>query len=110
MSDLARIETGIHEVDIDAIAPAILNGDLSKLSPEERIKYHNAVCISCGLNPATQPFEFLTFQGKKKLYPKKECAEQLRKMHRISLGGPDIKFNDGLIIVTITATDPSSRS
>jgi len=88
----------------------LIEGDLSVLSPEERIEYYAKVCESAGLNPITRPFLYVTLNGKLTLYPKKDCAEQLRRVHAISLTKPDIQFTDGLILVTITASDRSGKT
>jgi hypothetical protein len=94
----------------DAINALVLKGDTSKLTIEQKTQYYNAVCQTVGLNPATRPFEFLNFQGKEVLYPNKQCAEQLRSIKRISLGGPKISFQENLIMVEITATDSNGRT
>src|SRR5207248_3838372 len=69
----------------DIMEKVLLKGDLSLLTPEERVSYYLRVCESVGLNPATQPFEYSTLQGKLTLYARKGCAEQLRKIYKISL-------------------------
>ena len=40
----------------DIMESVLINGDLAKLTPEERTRYYNGVCRSLGLNPLTQPF------------------------------------------------------
>lgn len=60
-------------------------GDLSKLQPQERVQYYNAVCQSLGLNPLTRPFDYISLQGKLTLYARKDATEQLRKMHGVSI-------------------------
>ncbi len=50
--------------DISAIEATLVQGDLSRLTPDQRLNYFKAVCESVGLNPLTKPFEYQTFQGK----------------------------------------------
>ena len=40
----------------------LVQGDLSKLSDDQKVEYYRRVCESLGLNPLTRPFEYLTFQ------------------------------------------------
>ena len=75
----------------ESIEKVLIGGDLSPLSPEERVQYYNAVCKSLGLNPLTGPFLYILFRetdgapAKLQLYATKDCAAQLRKLHRVSV-------------------------
>ena len=52
----------------DVMESVIAKGDLAKLSPDERVRYYNAVCKSLGINPLTQPFAYIMLNGKLTLY------------------------------------------
>src|SRR5262245_24677987 len=93
-----------------AIERVLIQGDLSKLTPEQKVSYHNAVCQSVGLNPLTQPFEYITLSGKLRLYAKKDCTDQLRKLHDISVTIPARESIDGVYVVTARATMPGGRT
>lgn len=100
----------------DDITPAsieavLIKGDLSKLTEEQRLEYYNSVCKLVGLNPLTRPFDYLYLQGKLSLYPNKSCAEQLRKIHGISLEivSQDLSA-DGLYTVHARAKDEEGRT
>lgn len=67
-----------------AIDDVIGKGDLSKLTPTERVNYYRRVCESLGLNPLTKPFEYVNLGGLK-LYATKGCTDQLRDIKKISL-------------------------
>lgn len=75
----------------EAIEKVLIGGDLTPLTPEQRVEYYNAVCNSLGLNRLTGPFGYILFRetenapAKLSLYAKKDCAEQLRKKHRVSV-------------------------
>ena len=93
-----------------AVEQALLIGDLSHMSDEVRIAYYVATCRSLGLNPLTKPFQALkNDDGKVTLYPDKGCAEQLRKLHRVSIRVVDRQVLDDLYIVTVRATTPDGR-
>lgn len=94
----------------DAIERVILQGDLSKLSPEDRISYHKMVCESVGLNPLTKPFEYITLNGKLTLYAKKDATDQLRMNNQVSVTIAAREVTEGIYVVTARATLPSGRT
>ena len=97
-------------VDPRAVEQALLIGDISQMSDEVRIAYYVATCRSLGLNPLTKPFQALkTDDGKVVLYPDKGCAEQLRKLHRVSVRVIERQIIEDLYIVTVRATTPDGR-
>ena len=98
------------------IDPAVLNralmgGDLAQLAPEEKQTYYLALCYTCGLNPLTRPFGVIKNEaGEQVWYATKECAEQLRKLHRVSVRVLDRETLEGdLYCVTVRAWMPSGR-
>lgn len=88
---------------------AAISGNLAKLSAEGQVKYYNALCKFTGLNPLGFPFEWITFQSKLKLYPKKECADQLRGVHKISAKIIERTFFDDICMVRVMSTTPDGR-
>lgn len=95
----------------DIIAKTIIDGDLSRLPPRERVSYYLAVCQSLGLNPLSKPFELIKLNGKLTLYARKDCTDQLRKIHGISLSKPETQIiADDVFTVTITASCPNGRT
>lgn len=94
----------------EAYETAIVMGDLSKLSPDERITYYRRVCESLNLNPLTRPFDYLTLNGKLVLYARKDATEQLRKSQHVSIIGLDRETMGDLYVVTATARMPDGRT
>lgn len=92
------------------IEQVLLAGDLAKLTPDERLNYYNAVCSSLGLNPLTQPFQYIVLNGKLQLYAKKDCTEQLRKIHGVSIAKVDPKQIGDLVVVVADAADRDGRT
>lgn len=88
---------------------AAISGNLAKLSAEGQVKYYNALCKFTGLNPLGFPFEWITFQGKLKLYPKKECADQLRGVHKITAKIIERTFFDDICMVRVMSKMPDGR-
>jgi hypothetical protein len=96
--------------DPKAVEQAMLVGDISQMTDAQRIAYYVATCKSLNLNPLTKPFQALKGDdGKVTLYPDKGCAEQLRKLHRVSVRVVSREFLDDLYIVTVRATTPDGR-
>lgn len=91
-------------VPADLQEKALLNGDLAKLTPQERLSYYNAVCESLGLNPLTRPFEYLVLNNKLTLYARKDCTEQLRANRNISIQIKSREVVEGVYAVTAQAT------
>lgn len=92
------------------ISRVLVMGDLSKLNDTQRAQYYAKLCESLGLNPLTQPFEFIAFRGKLTLYARKCCTDQLRQIYKISIENPIIEQRDGFITVTVSARDANGRT
>lgn len=92
------------------IEQVVMQGDLSALSPEQRVFYYNKVCESAGLNPYTRPFDYIKLNGKLTLYAKKDCTEQLRRLNGISIEGMEDKVIEDLYIVKAKAKTKDGRT
>jgi hypothetical protein len=105
------LETYYPKVDPEAIGRALMAGDLARLSPEDRVQYYFALCRSSGLNPLTRPFIVIQSDGGELTwYPTRECAEQFRKLHHVSMTVLSReKTEDGLYVVTVEARMPDGR-
>lgn len=116
VADIARrmpvLQPQKPQLDPSIVQQVLLGGDLSKLNPEQRISFYNRVCESLGLNPLTQPFAYLRLSGKEVLYAKKDCTEQLRFIHGISIDpkGFTREVIEGVYVVTAPASMPSGRT
>jgi len=93
--------------DVEAV---LVSGDIGKMPAQQRVDYYNALCSSLGLNPLTQPFEYLTLNGKVRLYAKKDCTDQLRRIYSVSVTLSNRMIADGLCIVSALATQPGGRT
>ncbi|MFA5379727.1 MAG: hypothetical protein WC455_28470 [Dehalococcoidia bacterium] len=96
------------------IEQVLVNGDLSSLSPEQRLTYYMTVCKSLGLNPLTKPFNYLSLDdgsGGKKLvlYANKDCTDQLRTNRKVSIVKVDAQVMNGVYIATACAQLPDGR-
>lgn len=96
--------------NFSAIEQVVIFGDLSKLTPEQRTQYYNEVCKSVGLNPLTKPFDYISYQGKLTLYATKNCTEQLRQIHGVSITDLEEKLIDDVFFVKAKAKDKNGRT
>ncbi|MBE3576913.1 MAG: hypothetical protein IMX00_04410 [Limnochordales bacterium] len=87
----------------------VMEGDLSKLTPAERVLYYRRVCESLGLNPLTRPFDYIWLNGKLVLYARKDAAEQLRVSRGISIVKLDRQIEHDLCIITAYGRDMKGR-
>ena len=97
--------------DMQAIDQIVVSGDLSRLTPEQRVSYVHQVCQSLGLNPATRPFSFQQFQGRLVMYATKDASEQLRQIHGVSvrITGRITDTEGGVYTVTVRGVDKQGR-
>lgn len=99
--------TAIQTTDGAALVEkVVIGGDLSKLTPAERLMYYQNVCESVGLNPLTRPFDYLVLNGKTVLYAKRDATDQLRKIHGVSVTITSREKMDDVYVVTAKATMP----
>lgn len=88
----------------------VIQGDLSKLSEAELYEYNLALCELHGLNPLTQPFNYLKLKdGRVVAYANKSCTDQLRQSHKASAKITDVRFDADLIIVFSETLTPDGR-
>lgn len=101
----------IDKINTNELFQFLTTGDISRMSPKQKSDYLIQLCDHLGLNPLTQPFEFIKFQGGKEiLYAKKDATEQLRKINGISITKLETKEEHGVFVVTAYAIDKEARS
>ena len=107
-------KTQVQEIDLTSISKLILKGDLSGLSEKEKVEYYGALCKSLNLNPMLKPFDYITFvrDGKQfeMLYATKSCAEQLRKIHGISVIETTRTITDEYVVYDVKVQDSTGRT
>ena len=107
MNELATVPNGLPSAQV--IEKVLLQGDLNQLSPDQRVSYYKSVCESLGLNPLTKPFDYIVLNDRLTLYAKRDCTDQLRKIHGISVKIVSRELVDGVYTVTSQATDKDGR-
>lgn len=83
----------ITKTDVAVAESLALKGDISGLSPEQRIRYYLKTCKDLGLNASAQPFAFLRLNGKEVMYPTRGATDQLARIHGVNreiIDGPKV--------------------
>ena len=92
-----------------AIERVILNRDLRSLTEIERVQYNFALCRSLGLNPLTNPIDYLTNDGKMTPYVNAVGVAQIRSIHGISTKITARQMDKEFYFVTAEAVDSKGR-
>lgn len=96
-------------VNVDKIEELLATGNIGQFNSQEKVAYINKICDMMGLNPLTRPFEYVSFQGKVVLYARKDCTDQLRKIHGVSIRVTNQTVLEGLLTITVEAQDKTGR-
>jgi hypothetical protein len=104
------VQVGLAALDAAVVEQVVIGGDLARLAPAERVSYYRAVCESLGLNPLTQPFEYIRLNDKLRLYAKREATDQLRRIYNISVEIAAREQQSDLYVVTARATTADGRT
>src|SRR5882724_8559231 len=109
MEESTALAALVQPLAPEVVEKVVIGGDLSELDAAQRAEYYGAVCRSLGLNPLTKPFEYLTLNGKLRLYALRDCADQLRRLHGISIYIVNRERLGDIYIVTARAKDKTGR-
>jgi hypothetical protein len=108
---VVEIQKVIPGAPLSPVESVLIGGDLAVLKPDDRFNYYLDVCRSLKLNPLTQPFGYISIQGKMTLYAKKDCAEQLRKIHGVGITSlkREIDKDECTVTVDVTGIDKNGK-
>lgn len=103
------MSTELARAGTQALEAYIAAGDIERLDGGQRIALYRAVCDSLGLNPLTQPFQYLRLSGKTVLYATKSCTEQLRQIHGVSVTSMQKEVFGDILVVTVAVREKGGR-
>ena len=95
--------------DISAIESALMENNLKRLDSHQRLMYMQKICEDNGLNPLTQPFQYIVLNGKLTLYATKGCADQLRAVKGVSIEILQNEIQEEHVFVHVKASMPDER-
>lgn len=93
----------------DILSSLVMNGDISRLTPAQKVNYYQQVCDKLGLDPLSQPFRILKLHGKEILYCHRGGAQQLNKLHKVSHEIKAREAVNGCYVVTAQASTADGR-
>jgi hypothetical protein len=100
----------INKLCSDIITSLVINGDISRLSPAQKVNYYKQFCDKLGLDPLSQPFRILRLHGKEILYCDRGGAQQLNKLHKLSHRIKARETVNNCYVVTAQASTPDGRT
>lgn len=108
MAENAALMTADQQAAI--VEQVVMQGDLAKLTPAQRVQYYRAVCQSVGVNPLTKPFDYLNLNGKLVLYATRTCTDQIRANTKQSVQIAAREVFEDVYVVTARGTMPDGRT
>jgi hypothetical protein len=106
---MERPEASLSTMDQETISKLVLGGDLSKLTPEQKVSYYGYRCKALNLDPATKPFDLLKLNGKEVLYATRECSNQISQRDGLSATVVKQEAVNDVYMVTARVTDSKGR-
>ena len=100
----------LQTITPDIISSLVINGDLSKLSPVQKVELYNFRCHQAGLDPSAKPFDLLTLNGKQVLYANAGATQQLTATRNLSHSITSRELTDGIYCVFCRVAGPDGRS
>lgn len=93
----------------------IITGDLSELSPEQKVEHYLQVCEALGLNHKLHPLEYMMADNQNGgrslvLYVLRNGTDQLRKLHGIKITKLTKEITNDIAIFTAEATDKDGQT
>lgn len=104
-----ELSTKVEAVDRKTLLALITNGDCSKLSDEQKIAYYVSRCEIAGLDPRSNPLQYINLGGKLVLYALKAATDQLASNRKISVEVRNQETSNGVRTVTVRASTADGR-
>lgn len=93
----------------EILSSLVMNGDLSKLTPLQKVNYYRQYCERLGLDPLSQPFKIMKLQGKETMYCDRGGTQQLSRLNKVSHAVVARESSNGCYVVTAQASTPDGR-
>ena len=103
------LQIEVEDLSAKEAEALIVGGNLAMLTPANQLNVYAYHCRRIGVPLVAQPFIFLTFNNKKVLYAKKECAEMLRSLHKVSVEVLKEELTPDFYTVWVRAKMPDGR-
>ena len=94
----------------ERIEQVAMEGDLSVLSLAERLMYVRSFCRALGIDWRGRPFAYIVLNNKMVLYALRNCTDQLRRVHGISVIESRRMQEGDLTIIEVKVQDRTGRT
>ena len=103
------------ELTNQLIEKVCIHGNINLLQPGQRIDYYKELCETIKVHPLTRPFDFLQMKDKTGHliivpYANKNCTDQLRRNHKVSIKIVGRELVGDVYVVTAQAVDAFGRT
>jgi hypothetical protein len=105
---MAAAELGAQQRQ--ALSAAVLSGDLSGATPEQRVEWYLMRCAAAGLDPRTKPFDYIKTQQGLSLYANKTAADQLCQERGLSTRVLSTRVEEEIFIAHVQAVARDGRT
>ena len=99
----------VTSLDASIIESLVINGDLSRLNPVQKIALYRYRCQQVGLDPAAKPFDLLTLNNKQILYANAGATQQLCSIHKLKTAITAREKVDDIYTVCARVESPDGR-
>lgn len=90
--------------DYSVLEKLVVNGDVAALTPDQRIQWYYLRCEAAGLDPRTQPFQYVEMKkGGLKLYATKTASDQLIANRKLDVKILSREYNRDLYTYEVVA-------
>lgn len=100
---------GVMTITPTIIESLVMRGDLSGLTPYEKVEYYKFRCSQLDIDPAEQPFQLLRLNGKEVLYATKACTDALCRSRQLKRELTSRERIEDVYVVTCRCSDPNGR-
>jgi hypothetical protein len=99
----------VTTMNSEILSSLVMNGDLSRLTPLQKVNYYRQYCERLGLDPLSQPFKIMKLQGKETMYCDRGGTQQLSRINKVSHAVVARESSNGCYVVTAQASTPDGR-
>ena len=101
----------LANISPETMEALVVGGDLKRLSPAQRLEVYSARCAAAGIDPRTQPFQYLELKGKLTLYATKAATDQIISARRLTVEVVDrvVHADLGLAEARVRVSFPDGR-
>ena len=108
--DQLQLASRLTEEQAAILEKVVIDNDLSKLQPSQRLTYYEVMCqMAGGLNKFNRPFEYIELDNKLTLYATRRATDEMRTKRHINIEIVSAKQVGQVYVVEAKATTADGR-